>query len=106
MSPDAVTPRRAGYRPVAPAALAGPRPRGDDGRVAVLAVLAVIVIWRYAIRGKGDPAARLAAVLCAVIVVWTLVAMKDPGPASKAASAFASGASAAASGLGRFIGFL
>ena len=74
--------------------------------MAVAAVLAVIVIWRYAVKGKGAPAARLAAVLCAVIVVWLAVALKDPAPAARAAGAFASGASAAVSGLGRFIGFL
>lgn len=74
--------------------------------MAVVAVLAVIVVWRYAVKGKGVVSGRLAAVLCAVIVVWLAVALKDPAASGKAAAAFASGASAAVSGLGRFIGSL
>ena len=70
----------------------------------VVAVLAVIVIWRYAIKGKGNPSARLAALLCAVIVVWVLVAMHSTRSADIVADGFAAGISAAASGLASFLG--
>ena len=69
----------------------------------VLAVLGVIVVWRYAIKGKGNPAARLAALLCAVIVVWVLVAMHDLRSADLVADGFATGIGQAASGLAAFL---
>jgi hypothetical protein len=72
--------------------------------VPVLAVLAVVVAWRYTIKGKGAPAARLAALLCAVIVVWLMVGFKDISVAGKVAQAFAAGISQAASGLASFLG--
>ncbi len=71
--------------------------------MAVLAVLGVIVIWRYAIKGKGNPAARLAALLCAVIVVWVLVAMQDPKSANIVADGFVTGINGAVSGLASFL---
>ena len=72
----------------------------------VVAVLAVIIAWRYAIKGKGSAAARLAALLCAVIVALIAVAMVNPHSAGMAASGFASGIKGAAVGLGQFIGLL
>ena len=59
---------------------------GDDNPVPVLAVLGVIVIWRYAIKGKGNPAARLAALLSAVIVALIAVSMVNPHSAGIASS--------------------
>jgi hypothetical protein len=94
-----------GHRRAA-AAIAGPGAGGDDGRVAVLAALAVVAVWRYAVKGKGAVSGRLAAVLCAVIVVWLAVGLKDPAASGRAAGAFASGASAAVSALGQFVGLL
>ena len=79
---------------------------GDDNPVPVLAVLGVIVIWRYAIKGKGNPAARLAALLSAVIVALIAVSMVNPHSAGMAASGFASGIKGAATGIGQFIGLL
>jgi hypothetical protein len=76
---------------------------GDDDPVPVLAVLAVIVIWRYAIKGKGNPAARLAALLCAIIVALIAVSMVNLHAAGMAASGFASGIKQAAVGIGQFI---
>ena len=70
----------------------------------VLAVLGIVVIWRYAIKGKGAPAARLASLLAAVIVAWVLVAMHNPRSADIVADGFAAGISAAASGLASFLG--
>ena len=70
----------------------------------VLAVLAVVIVWRYAIKGKGNPAARLAALLCAVIVVWVMVAMQDPRSANLVADGFVTGISQAVSGLADFLG--
>lgn len=70
----------------------------------VLAVLGVIVVWRYAVRGKGNGAARLAALLCAVIVVWVMVAMQDPRSANLVADGFVTGISQAVSGLADFLG--
>ena len=64
--------------------------------MAVLAVLGVVVAWRYAVKGKGNGAARLAALLCAVIVVWVLVAMQDPKSANIVADGFVTGISQAA----------
>ncbi len=70
----------------------------------VLAVLGVIVVWRYAVWGKGNGAARLAALLCAVIVVWVMVAMQDPRSANLVADGFVTGISQAVSGLADFLG--
>ena len=72
--------------------------------MAVLAVLGVVVAWRYAVKGKGNGAARLAALLCAVIVVWVLVAMQDPKSANLVADGFVTGISQAVSGLAAFLG--
>ena len=69
----------------------------------VVAVLAVIVAWRYTIKGKGAPAARLAALLCAVIVVWVMIGFKNLAEAGTLATDFVSGISAAASGLASFL---
>ena len=69
----------------------------------VLAVLAVVIVWRYTIKGKGNPAARLAALLCAVVVVWVLVGFKDLSVAGSVAEGFASGISQAAAGFAAFL---
>ena len=72
----------------------------------VIAVLAVIVLWRYAIKGKGVPAARLAALLCAAIVFLLAISMVNPHSAGMLASGFAGGIKEAATGIGQFIGML
>ena len=79
---------------------------GDDQGVPVVAVLAVVVVWRYAIKGKGAPAARLAALLCAIIVALVALAAVNPHSAGMTASGFAGGIKTAAEGIGRFIGAL
>ena len=71
--------------------------------MAVLAVLGVVIAWRYTIKGKGAPAARLAALLCAAIVVWLMVAMQDPKSANIVADGFVTGISGAVSGLASFL---
>lgn len=70
---------------------------------AVLVVLAFIVFWRYTVKGKGAPAARLASLLAAVITVWVLVSFKNPSAATDVAKGAASGTSAAISGIGDFL---
>lgn len=70
----------------------------------ILAVLAVIVVWRYAIKGKGSGAARAAALLSLVIVAWVLVAVNNARSADIAANGFAAGIWQAAIGLGKFLG--
>lgn len=72
----------------------------------VVAVLAVIVAWRYAIKGKGNPAARLAALLCAVLVALVAVSFVNLHSAGMVTSGFAIGIKQAAVGIGRFIGML
>ena len=72
--------------------------------MAIRAVFAVIVVWRYAVKGKGNGAARLAALLSAIIVVWLLLAIKDPSVADSMPGAFASGIGEAVTGLGHFLG--
>jgi hypothetical protein len=74
--------------------------------VPVLAVLAVVVAWRYTIKGKGDPSARLAVLLCAVLVAMVAVAAVNPHSAGMVASGFATGIREAVSGAGAFIGAL
>ena len=76
---------------------------GDDDPVPVLAVLAVVVAWRYTIKGKGAPAARLAALLCAVIIVLVLVSFKNPPAAGSVVGGWFGGISTAATGLGHFL---
>jgi len=79
---------------------------GDDDGVPVLAILAVVVAWRYTIKGKGAPAARLAALLCAVIVFLVAISFVNLHSAGMATSWFAIGIKQAAVGIGRFIGLL
>lgn len=74
--------------------------------MAVLAVLAVIVTWRYTVKGKGAPAARLAALLSAAIVFLVAISMVDMHSSGMVASGFATGIKQAAVGIGRFIGML
>jgi len=73
---------------------------------AVLSVLAVALIWRLAVKGKGGAALRLVAWGSLIIVVWVLLAVENPGVADGIPGAFASGISQAVSGLGRFLGML
>ena len=89
---------------VAPRSLAPITLSGDDSPVAVLAVFAVIVVWRYAVKGKGNGAARLAALLSALIVSWVLIALYDASSAGSIALDFAKGIGQAAAGLGHFLG--
>ena len=72
----------------------------------VVAVLAVIVAWRYTIKGKGAPAARLAALLVAVIVFLVAVGSVNLHSAGMVASGFVDGIQQAAVGIGKFIGKL
>ena len=72
----------------------------------VLAVLAVIVAWRYTIKGKGAPAAKLAALLCAAIVFLVAISMVNLHSAGMLAAGFATGIKQAAIGIGAFIGML
>ena len=72
--------------------------------MAVLAVFAVIVVWRYTVKGKGNGAARLAALLSALIVSWVLIALYDASSAGSIAVDFAKGIGEAAAGLGHFLG--
>lgn len=70
---------------------------------AVLAVLAVVVAWRYAIKGKGNGAARLAALLSAIIVALVAVSFVNLHSAGMVTSGFATGIKQAAVGIGHFI---
>jgi hypothetical protein len=68
----------------------------------VLAVLAVIITWRYTIKGKGVPAARLAALLGAIIIAWVTLDIANPHSGGIVASGFAAGIEQAATGFGHF----
>ncbi len=71
---------------------------------AVGAVIAFILLARFTLKGKGNPAARLASALAVIIALWLFVAAKDPAAGTDVARAAASGASAAVTGLGDFLG--
>lgn len=76
----------------------------DDKRVAAVVVVVVFfVIARFTLKGKGNPAARLASLLSVLIAVWLLVAVTNSAAAGDVASAAASGTSAAITGLGHFL---
>lgn len=78
---------------------------GDDQGVAeaVVVVLVFILLARFTLKGKGAPAARLAAALAVIIALWLFVAVQNPPAAGDVASAAASGTSTAITGLGHFI---
>lgn len=78
---------------------------GDDKPVAeaVIVVVAFILIARFTLKGKGNPAARLASLLSVLIALWLFVAVTNSAAAGDVASAIASGASAAIRGLGHFL---
>ncbi len=71
---------------------------------AVGAVIAFILLARFTLKGKGNPAARLASILAVIIAVWLFVSAKDPAAGADVARAAASGTSAAITGLGDFLG--
>ena len=71
--------------------------------MAVLAVLAVIVLWRTSVKGKGGAALRLVAWGSAIIVIWVMIGFKSPAVAGSLATDFVTGISAAASGLADFL---
>jgi hypothetical protein len=70
---------------------------------AVIVVLLAFLGGRFALKGKGAPAAKLAAYLLIIIVVWVLIASQSVGTADHVASAGAGGASGAISGLIHFL---
>ncbi len=79
--------------------------RGDDYGVAaaVGVVLVFFLLCRFTLKGKGNPAARLASLLAVLITLWLFVAVTNPLAAGDVASGVASGTSAAITGLGHFI---
>jgi hypothetical protein len=79
---------------------------GDDSGVAaaVGVVIVFVLLARFTLKGKGNPAARLASLLAVLIALWLFVAVTNPAAAGDVASAAASGTSTAITGLGHFIG--
>jgi hypothetical protein len=78
---------------------------GDDNPVAaaVGVVIVFVLLARFALKGKGNPAARLASLLAVLINLWLFIAVTNPPAAGDVASAAASGTSTAITGLGHFI---
>lgn len=70
---------------------------------AVIVVIVFVAIARFTLKGKGNPAARLASLLSVLIALWLFVAVTNSAAAGDVASATASGASTAITGLGRFL---
>lgn len=70
---------------------------------AVVVVLVFVLLARFTLKGKGNPAARLASLLAVLIALWLFVAVTNPLAAGEVASATASGTSTAITGLGHFI---
>jgi hypothetical protein len=70
---------------------------------AVGVVIVFFAIARFTLKGKGNPAARLASLLAVLIALWLFVAVSNPPAAGDVASAAASGTSTAITGLGHFI---
>ena len=71
--------------------------------MAVVAVIAVVALWRVSVKGKGGAALRLIAWSALVIVVWLMVGFKNPAEAGAIAQGFATGISQAASGFAAFL---
>lgn len=71
---------------------------------AVGVVIVFVLLFRFTIKGKGSPAARLAALLAIIITLWLFVSVKNPAAAGDVAKAAASGTSTAISGIGDFLG--
>jgi hypothetical protein len=69
----------------------------------VIVVLLAFLGGRFALRGKGVPAAKLAAYLLILILVWVLVASQSVSTASQVAGAGANGVSEAIAGLVHFL---
>ena len=79
---------------------------GDDDfmtAAAVIVVLLAILGGRFALKGKGLPAAKLGAYVLILVLVWVLVASQSVSTASQAAGSGASGVSAAIAGLVHFL---
>lgn len=70
---------------------------------AVGVVLVFFALARFTLKGKGNPAARLASLLAVLITLWLFVAVNNPPAAGHVATAAASGTSTAITGLGHFI---
>lgn len=70
---------------------------------AVGVVIVFFALARFTLKGKGNPAARLASLLAVLIALWLLVAVTNPAAAGDVATAAASGTSAAVTGLGHFL---
>lgn len=73
---------------------------------AVLVVVVFFVVARFTLKGKGNPAARLASLLAVIIALWLFVAVVNPAAAGDVARAMASGTSTVITGLGHFLGDL
>lgn len=71
---------------------------------AVGVVIVFALLCRFTLKGKGNPAARLASLLAVLIALWLFVAIKNPSAAGDVASAAATGTSTAITGLGNFLG--
>ena len=70
---------------------------------AVIVVVMFFALARFTLKGKGAPAARLASLLSVLIALWLFVAVTNSAAAGDVASAAASGASTAITGLGHFL---
>jgi uncharacterized membrane protein len=71
---------------------------------AVLVVIAVIIIWRVSVGGRGEIKLRLLAWLLLPVIVWALVAAHSPAEGGQIASGAASGIGTAISALGKLFG--
>lgn len=71
--------------------------------MAVLAVVAVVALWRLSTKGKGTAPGRLVAWGSLVVVVWVLVGFHDAHEAGTLAQDFVEGISQAASGFASFL---
>jgi hypothetical protein len=73
---------------------------------AVLVILLIIFIGRFAgggKNGKGAPSARLAAVLAVIILIWLIVTVRSPSEGSSVAGYGANGISEAVTGFVNFL---
>jgi hypothetical protein len=70
---------------------------------AVAVVLAIILIWRLAVGGRGEIKLRLIAWVLLPVIVWTLIAVHDPAEAGRIAAGAATGTSVAAAAFGQLL---
>jgi hypothetical protein len=74
-------------------------PVDDAAADGVLVVLAIIVIWRYAQRGRGPNSARFAAIIAVFIVAWLLLGVHSTAGGMAVASGLFNGLGAILSTL-------